>query len=203
MTSDELAKHLGVLSAALKPVDDETVALVRAVRQLLAEMELLAHGGVTAWNSSGRGKAGSRPPSGESGPPHVEWRERFDAAPLGEWPVLLEEARGELEGWRRRTAPAVGEWKSLGDLIIEDGVGWDPDAVARRFGVSAAYVCRIRLRRKVAIEDGRGEEPDRKLSRDERRRRVRDLKDQGMTVRQIATLLNVSVGTVAADGKAA
>ena len=141
--SHDFARHLDVLSAALEPVDDETVAVVRAARQLLAEMELLAHGGVTAWNSSGRGKAGSKPPSGESRPPHVEWRERFDGAAVGEWPALLEEARGELDGWRRRTQPADASISTAELVVMEGGKGWTAEDVGHKFGVPGAYVRRM------------------------------------------------------------
>lgn len=172
------------------------------MRQVLAELELLSHGGTTAWDAAGGGKAGSREPQGESRPPHLVWRDRFKHADLSDLPRLVGLARQDLAEWRTRVAPIPDVSVSLVDLILEKE-GWSAADVARRFGVSAAYVCRIRMNHDRDAETGAVAVKAAKLAPLERRRRVRDLKEQGLTVRQIATLLDVSHPTVVEDLKAA
>jgi hypothetical protein len=161
------------------------MTLESEMRQILAELEMLGHGSVTAWNASGGGQADSRPPSGESNPPHIEYAERFERDRSWE---TVEEARACLREWKRRAAPARETDTSEDDWIIEDGEGYAADEVARRFNTTPARVRLLRSRNGREMEMG--------LPTSGRAApKLRDLVEQGLTARQIEMLTGTARST--------
>jgi DNA-directed RNA polymerase specialized sigma24 family protein len=164
---------------------------------ILLRLEMLSHGSVTTWNkgSSHEGEpddrmvamAAARPTF-----PHLSWRWLYDRQVNDlEREQVITEASEELESWTRRTLPRV-EGKSLTEIIVEDGEGYDPRIVAQRFNVDAAFVRRTRLRAGRGTEDGR----EAQVESGDRPTRARELRKIGLTTRQIAQILTVSQGTV-------
>lgn len=144
------------------------------VRQLAAELELLAHGSTTSWNPAGGGGVpSSRMPSGESQPPHMlflaEWDRRGDAC-LNKWNDLL-------KGWK-----GIGRLRSEGmsdrEIVLTDGEGHSAKDVAGRFRVTETLV------RKWRVNDGRNADTGKRVQ------------VTGRTQKQIADELGVSQPTV-------
>lgn len=173
--------------------------LDQQIRDVLAKLELISHGAVQAWNPSG-GQSGE--PDDKiiaqvlsiEPPPHVFFgrlyaqqhtdtgRAAVIRTATKEWETLT--GRGEEK--RERT-----EGKSLVDLIIEDGEGWDPQWVARRFCVAEAFVRRTRVRADRDPDLGKATQPARpgpSSGPDEACR----LREAGMSTREIARQLAVS-----------
>lgn len=124
------------------------------VRQLAAELEMLAHGSTTSWNpAGGNGIPSSRVPSGESQPPHLqflaEWDKRGDAC-LSKWHSVLTDWRG------RKTHTTTG--KTDREIVLEAGEGHKADDVAQRYRLTATTV------RKWRLEDGRNVDTGRKVN---------------------------------------
>ena len=122
------------------------------MRGVLARLELISHGSVQAWNpAGGRGRQDALYPPGDPRPPHIVFRELYDAAGSDEKRRgVIGAARAELESWTRRTA-RVEASVSLEDLIIEKGVGWDAESVA------LSLRCNVRRVRKTRRERARDE----------------------------------------------
>lgn len=166
---------------------------------ILLRLELVSHGTTQAWNPSG-GHSGEpddkiaaqaqRPEK----PPHIRWwiiyhRQTTDAGRL----EVITDARQELESWTRRTAPRI-EGKTLVELILEDGEGFEPQVVAQRYGVDVAFVRRKRMIADKDTETGRAAQPhDGSVARCEE---ARELRRRGMSSRQIALILGVSQSAV-------
>jgi hypothetical protein len=144
------------------------------VRQLAAELELLSHGACTSWNpAGGSGVPDSRPPSGESKPPHeamlADWDAHGDRV-LEKWSDVLKQHKG---GGRVRP-----EGKSEREIVLDAGEGYSAEDVAMRFRLTATLVRRWRL------EDGRNVQTGRRV------------KVKGRTQQQVAEELGVSQPTV-------
>lgn len=160
---------------------------------ILVRLELLSHGATQAWNPSG-GQSGepddktvAQVVSSEN-PPHIRWRIIYDrqVTDAGREAVITD-AKAELESWSKRTAPQIAG-KSLVELILEDGEGWEPKIVAQRYGVDEGFVRRKRL------NAGRGTEDGRKVLSEvaevvDRTEQARELRKQGLSTRQIAVVL--------------
>lgn len=171
------------------------------MRTVLLRLELLSQGSTQAWNASG----------GHSGEPDdrmvaivarsekpllVFYREMFDRA----WSdrrreEIIEAAEKEVNDWVKRPAPAPEQTKPLEEWILEDGVGYEPEIVARKFNVDAAFVRRVRQRNGRGSEDGRVTEVV-LLGLVERAAKARELRDKGLSLRQIGMYLNVGASTV-------
>ena len=155
---------------------------------ILLRLELVSHGSTQAWNPSGghSGEPDDRIVAliGDAFP-HVVWRERYEAQTddLGRERVITD-ATQELESWTRRVAPRV-EGRPLRDLVVEDGEGFPAKIVAERFGVDVAYVRRWRNRAGRDTETGR----EAQSVAENRPERARELRRQGLSTRQIATIL--------------
>lgn len=123
------------------------------VRQLAAELELLSHGACTSWNpAGGAGVPDSRPPSGDSNPPHLQmladWDRRGDVV-LAHWLEVLKQHKG---GGRARP-----EGKSEREIVLDAGEGHSASDVADRFRLTPTMVRRWRT------ADGRHAETGRKV----------------------------------------
>lgn len=161
---------------------------------VLLRLEMLSHGSCQAWNASGShsGEPDDRivvlTLCGDE-PPHLRWRRIYlQATTTDRRIVIIRQAQDELESWTRRTAPRVENTKSLAELVIEDGKGYEPEAVARRFCISAAYVRRLRARAGHDMEDGRRLEPVDDTSA--KPAKAVELRRRGMSTRQIAMILD-------------
>lgn len=162
------------------------------MRGILLRLELLSYGSTQAWNPSG----------GHSGepddriitlvlvhdqPPHIHYRDQYAAQTTpADRAKVIEEARLELKHWTGHERPRI-EGKTLVELILEDGEGWEPQIVAQRFGVDAAFVRRKRM---IAGYDTETGKPSTKTTEPaDRLERARDLRQRGMSTRQIALIL--------------
>jgi transposase-like protein len=167
--------------------------LDRQMATVLLRFEMVSNGSCQAWNPSG-GHSGEPDDKvvllmlRHDEPPHLRWKRIYSRATSALQCVqIIESATQELEAWTRRVAPKVENTKSLVDLILEDGKGHEPDVVARRFGVDAAYVRRLRARAGIGIEDGRKIDLN---GNGDRPAKARQLRARGMSTRQIATILD-------------
>lgn len=160
---------------------------------VLLRLEMLSHGSTQAWNASGghSGEPDDRVLTlvlSADEPPHLRWRRIYRTAITIDGRLrIIDEAQQELRFWTRRTVPQVENTKSLVDLILEDGEGYEPAVVARRFGVDVAYVRRQRARAQRGTEDGRelhADEPADRVSK------ARELRGAGLSTRQIAVILD-------------
>jgi len=167
-----------------------------AMRQVLAELELTSHGSTQSWNSSGHGGGESVNvfPPGESRPPHIEWRERYERAVTDDARQrIIEDAGRALRGIIRRAkvTPTSGESeKQFAARVISTGRGFGVGEVATAMRCTPTRVRRIRLANGVSLEFGLAltvEAPDGDVER-----RARTLAEQGMSVRQIEMLTGMS-----------
>jgi DNA-binding CsgD family transcriptional regulator len=144
------------------------------VRQLAAELELLSFGSTTSWNPAGGSSIpDSRPPSGESKPPHeamlADWDVHGDRV-LEKWSDVLKQHKG---GGRARP-----EGKSEREIVLLAGEGHSAEDVAMRFRLTATLVRRWRLEDERNVQTGRRVEV------------------KGRTQQQVADELGVSQPTV-------
>jgi hypothetical protein len=154
------------------------------VRQLAAEMQLLAYGSTQAFNPAGGATVpSSREPTGESRPMH----ERF----LEDW-----DRRGDvcLKFWHEQFLAWKGGGKvrpagvSEREIVLADGEGFSPDDVAMRYRLTATMVRRWR------VQEGRDGETGVPLAKV--RERVRALRDAGKSYRAIGQELGRSKSQV-------
>lgn len=165
----------------------------REMRQVCAELELLSHGKVTAYNSSGRGESYAVVPQGEANPPHIEFAARYEQEQDDDRRRrVLEEARRYLQDWKKRATPVEDDGTGEADWIIEDGKGSTPDDVASRFKTTPTRVRKLRKDRGLDTETGFGASP----VKDNSRERVLNLAGQGCTLRQIEFQTGVSKSKV-------
>lgn len=179
------------------------------MREILFRLELVSNGSTQAWNSSG-GQSGEPDDKvvtqaavahllGEM-PAHLAYRVRYERASTeGGRARIVTEAREELKALTRRIAPMPTDTKTLADVIIEESVGYEPRVVAQHYGVDPTYVRRTRMRAGRDPETGRVPRPVRQPDIEQRRRRAQELRERGLTVRQIAMHLRVSPRTIQTD----
>jgi transposase len=168
------------------------------MRTVLMRLELLSHGSTQAWNASGghSGEPDDRTITmvlvGDE-PPHLRYRRLYGTATTDEARIrIVTEAETELTSWlRRKELPKTTI--SLVDLILEDGKGYEPDLVARRYGVDAAFVRRQRARKDLDTETG---EKAAAVDRSDKPAKARELRKLGMSTRQIAFMLDASQSAV-------
>jgi hypothetical protein len=150
------------------------------VRQIAAELELLSHGATTSFGASSSGVPGSREPSGESRPPHLQFLAEWDA----KGDSVLERWNETLKAWKGggKVRPAG---VSEREIVLTDGEGFSPDDVAMRYRLTATTV------RKWRLEDGRNVDTGKRV------------KTKGRTQQEIAAELGVSQPTVSRLRRAA
>jgi transposase-like protein len=148
--------------------------MTHEARALYLELAMLSHGACQAFNpAGGAGVPDSRPPSGESHPPHELFAEDFARRGQGavkHWREVLREWRGE-----GRVRP-VG--KSDREIVLEAGEGYSPDDVSRRYRCTPTMVRKWRREAGVNEETGTGESIVARAKR---------LRDEGVSVRRIAS----------------
>jgi hypothetical protein len=167
-------------------------------RQILARLELISHGTTQSWSPSHGGEKEVAFPPGESKPPHVRWRERWEKATdedgrMAAWSG----ARNELESLTTRhiTEVPVESEEQLAKRIVTDGEGWTVEEVAQRMRCTTTFVRRARL--KDGRDIGTGMKPE-EMIEDlvVKRERARELAERGLTERQIAMHTGLSKTTV-------
>lgn len=164
------------------------------MRGILLRLELLSHGATQAWNPSG----------GQSGepddriitillihdtPPHIHYRNLYEQQQThADRETIITQARDELKHWTGHTPRPRIEGKTLVELILEDGEGWEPEIVAQRFGVDPGFVRRKRMVAGYDTETGKASSPTITEPAD-RLERAKDLRQRGLSTRQIALIL--------------
>lgn len=138
-------------------------------REVLARLELLAHGSTQRFDPTG-GSDDSALPAGIStngdGPPtrdypHLHWKDLIlNARDDHARSKALEGAQDELDGWRRRvvteTHLPTESWEQLAARIVKDGEGWPLRDVALHCRCSERQVIRARNEAGRNVTDGRG-----------------------------------------------
>ena len=171
----------------------------RRMRIILLSLELISHGSTQAWNPSG-GQSGEPDDKtvnqviAHDQPPHLQWKAIYaiQATDLGREAVITD-AKKELDSWTRRVAPRI-TGKTLEELILEDGEGWDPKIVAQRYGCDANFVRRKRLAAGRGTEDGKKLLPAPEPI--DRAEKARELRARGASTRTIAETLGVTQSAV-------
>jgi hypothetical protein len=174
----------------------------REMNRVVLRLLLVQHGNTSNFSGTSAGHASSKPPTGEAHPIVEQLVEEYRRA-LSETDKrrVLRRAKAEVAALHRPHT-TVEDVKSLDEVVIEDGVGFDPRMVAQRFGLSEHHVRRIRQRAGRIADDGT-KPPDEDLTREDRLREARRMKNNGMSTRQIAFALHVSQALVVKDLKAA
>lgn len=138
------------------------LALEREIRQVLIDLELISHGSISAYNSSGGGHGENEHaiPPGENRPPHLYWRECFsDTNDETHRRTLLKAAQAELSTLRRRPKPTteaqiMSDKEIMEERILREGSGWTASEVARTFRCSIGFVRKTRLHNARDTETG-------------------------------------------------
>lgn len=204
--------------------------LDQQMRQVLAELELLPHGKCASYNSSGGGdsasdldwrevteddldaiiKAGT--PQGESRPPHLIYRERYERAKeddLDDEQIGVHRRAKVIAAARRalmevRTQTKRVEIKPETDAqftarIIKEGEGWSIKDTANYMKCTETRVRRARTEVGVSQADGKRLIPLANLTVDKRRVMAQELRGKRMTLRQIAMHLGCDAETIRRD----
>jgi hypothetical protein len=165
----------------------------KAMRQVLAELELISHGATVRFDpSTSHGHAGSTIPSGESNPVHLRFRARFETCRTDrDRELALEAAQAELRSLKTRTMPITGVdgAELLRRQILEDHAGNTATEVA------IVLYCTTSKVRNIRITDGKDPETGLELVILDRSEAQR-LAAMGMTERQIAFKVGVTSSTV-------
>jgi hypothetical protein len=171
----------------------------RHVRQLLAELELIAHGSCQAWNSAGgHGESTTVLPFGELHPPHITLRilyieQHTDAGRSS----VVKAMEDELEAVRGHVdrSHVVGESREDEDKrIVKQGEGFNADEVALRFNCTPTRVRRARLAAGRSPRDGTA--PRASVEVEDGQTEALRMKAQGMSVRAIAMVLVLPKSTI-------
>jgi len=166
------------------------------MRQVLAELELTSHGSTQSWNSSGHGGGESVNvfPPGESSPPHIEWRERYERAVTDDARQrVIEDAGRALRGIIRRAKVTPGREeteKEFAARALKDGRGFTLSVASTALRCTPTRLKRIRLAGGKTLDLGEPlivEAPDGDVER-----RARTLAERGMSVRQMEMLTGMS-----------
>lgn len=171
--------------------------LLQRARSVVANLELVSHGGTAAWNPGGsRSVPGSKPPSGESRPVFSEALERLSQAESTRSVELaVQWAEKALEAARRQDPTSRPEGESLAQRayrIVEEGEGLSLADAAQHFRVPQGEVKQARLNAGRFVGSGKrlpNDAPD-------QRQAVRSLKKSGLSQTDIAKQLGISQPTV-------
>ena len=172
-------------------------------RQVIAELELLAHGKTaTIDGSGGHSDEPMGCPPGERSPPHDYWRGVLGRA-LGDDHALtkvLEGATRELESWRPSPREATpGETTDqFEQRLVKEGEGWAVQDVANHMKTTPKIVRRVR--REAGVDEVTGLPVVRLiLPSPERAAKAKAMRAENLTYRQIAAKLGCGVETVRRD----
>jgi hypothetical protein len=186
------------------------IDLDRQMRQILARMEMLAHGGVTNYAPTGAGSgADTKPPTGELHPPQEHWKRRWLLAierdeETGQREAttvtrhrrdVLEKAQADLDSYLKRTEGlVVGETeRELEARIVREGEGWNVEQVAQHCRCTVTFARKARLKAARSVETGKVPK-DVPLDAGDEIQRVRRLKEEGYTERGIRMILKIGGG---------
>lgn len=190
----------------------EQADLAQQMRSILAQLELLPHGSVTSYSSTGGGNgADTKPPTGESRPPHDHWKRRWDLAVERDEEVelreattitthrkrVIEKAQEDLESYRKRAEGiVVGETEQeLEARIVREGDGWSVEQVAQHCRCTVTFARKARLKDGVSVSTGK--RPDGlKIDSSDQAERARGYAENGYTERGIAMLTGLSKSTI-------
>lgn len=200
----KVANTLAVGTAELLDIEaehDQEEKLAVEMNRTVIRLKLLQHGNTMSFGVIGGGHASSKPPSGDSHPlvDQLVFAYRQALSNVGRRAVL-KRAENELAAIRKKRA-VIADEKSIDQCVIDDGVGYPAKLVAERYGLAENHVRRIRQRAGRIADDGTLP-PEADLTRDERRREARRMRNAGMSIRQIAMSLRVSKTLICADLKA-
>jgi transposase len=175
--------------------------LDRQMNSVVTALTMMPHGTTQAFGASRGGHPGSKPPTGDSHPEVdqlvADYRRALSNTGRRQ---ILQRATVELESWRRKRVTIASE-KSLEEIIIEDGQGFDAKMVAERYGLAIGHVARIRQRAGRSAIDGTDPKAS-NLSREQRRAEAHRMREKGMSGRQIARVLGCDEITVRRDLRA-
>jgi hypothetical protein len=111
--------------------------MTREFRQILAEIELLSHGAVQAWDKTAQPADKDTRPKGETNPPHEQFYIDYICARTDEQRLdVVDDARRFLREWRglKKPKPTVTRDKDEIDKEMRSFTGWLPLQVERRTG---------------------------------------------------------------------
>lgn len=171
--------------------------LPREARQILAKLELISHGSITAYNKSGGPSSehpGGKRPEGNSNPPHIVYRLKMEARP-GDIPALIREA---TQVWETLTGHTAEKRKPItvkteAELIVEDGKGFTPYEVSLKFRCSETTVRKARL---AAGRDTETGEAQRDIAPPDRLTEAIRLRKQGASFRTVEERTGISKSTL-------
>lgn len=176
------------------------------MRNILHQLELTSNGTTQAFNPARTGHPESRPPAGTTDHPAERWLHEWQHAIHHGRPLqpIIDAAQHELDHTRRRTTPRTqGETRQqLLERVATSHPGWNARDVAlhHKLTVRAVHQARITHGRDPHTGDPL---PHHQPASTERQHRARELHAQGLTLRQIAQLLNCDPSTIHRDLKAA
>jgi hypothetical protein len=182
--------------------------LTEEMRQVLFALWLLPWGGTQNWDKTGAGGVpASRPPAGvrldgsSERLPHEYWQAKWDRAiSTVRKEVVLKAAQEDLARWR--TAPKGPRKEESSEQedrrILEEGEGWSVGDVARHFKCTPTRVRLVRATAGAKTTTGKLPEVP-KLPRDERAEKVRRMRSEGLSLRQIGMILDCGKMTVRRD----
>lgn len=171
--------------------------------EILLRLSLLPHGATQAWNPSGghSGEPDDRAVSQAARPDpmtHAAFAQRYAR-------VRTDPAREDVIRDAQHTLDLLSrtrDWMNLQDapcitdeqIILVDAVGWEPEAVAQHYRMLARHVRKIRQAAGVSTETGYPLEAV-VLDIGEKRARARELRARGLSIKQIAMILGIGVGS--------
>lgn len=163
------------------------MSLEQQMRHILIRLELVSHGTTQTWNSAGGHTDNPDPtPNGCKGAEHLHYRDRWNGADSDEQREhVIRSAQRTLDQLTRRTAPIVSDPTIDRDMLDQDIAR----KLEQRWPVrEIAFALRITERRvRQAAE---------RVTESSRAVEVRELADQGLTVRFIAAKTGVAKSTV-------
>jgi len=174
--------------------------------QVLAELSILPHGTITAYNpTGGHSDVPMGCPPGERWPPYDRWLAEYKRAGDDErrLTVVLTGIRAELKEWRPPPRePVKGETQAeLNARIVKDGEGWEVEKVAAALKVTPKMV--RKARRDVGVDPEWGKRRTRAdiVIVPERRAEIERLRlpPNNLTLRQISGKLGIPLTTIHRD----
>jgi hypothetical protein len=168
-------------------------------RQVLAELEMLPHGTTQSFNASGSGYADAKDPTGESFPPHLQYRAEWEGArDDARREYILKCAIADLHRFRARpkvTVPLQEETAAeLEARVVREGVGWGVEETARHCRCTTTFVRKSRM--KAGAHPQTGKLPQEKEPPRDKVEHAKQLAGDGLSERQIVMLTGLPKTTV-------
>lgn len=176
-----------------------------SMRQVLAELEILPHGKTQNYApSTGHDAEDAGVPQGESFPPHLKWRAAYEMADNDHARgKVIDAAQAELDAWRVQGLRPELQPETSAELearVIKAGEGWSVKDTANSTKCSETLVRRIRVSHGLNQVDGLPlAKPTVKPSPPERVAKAREMRDNGMRLKQIAAVLGCDKATISRD----